>query len=275
MFPEAATRSHKLMMPQMYLLWMIIYTPMALCPYFNGETSFVEFCLIYIRNLIFFGEQYNSWPLWYLLSTIYSLIIIILLIKLKITPRGLLVISILFAFISFGTNYLISTTMEMPAFLQLIKRGIQISVVNGRIFGGMIYIPLGMLIAHNKIKLPTNILMFIAGFVARCYFESPMVNSILLVLTIIGFFGIVEQVKLADSWIYMILRNSSTVIYLIHMYVWSLYYFVVYKEKTYGMDSFLFTSIVSLMLSFFYIHIRNKQNRKITDKISETMKKSL
>ena len=47
--------------------------------------------------------------------------------------------------------------------------------------------------------------------------------------------------------------NPSTIIYLIHMYVWTIYYVFAYDGKTFGIDSFIYTSIVSLIISIIYI----------------------
>ena len=44
--------------------------------------------LMYIRGFFFWGEQYNSWPLWYLLSTVYALMLILLLLRRKLSYRG-------------------------------------------------------------------------------------------------------------------------------------------------------------------------------------------
>jgi peptidoglycan/LPS O-acetylase OafA/YrhL len=61
---------------KMYILWTLIYLPLAVYHLLSSETSPVRATLIYIKGFIFVGEQYNSWPLWYLLSTIYAFAII-------------------------------------------------------------------------------------------------------------------------------------------------------------------------------------------------------
>ena len=57
---------------------------------------------------MFVGEHYNSWPLWYLLSTIYGLALIHYVKKKKLSAKGLLVISIVFMMISFGIDSFVS-----------------------------------------------------------------------------------------------------------------------------------------------------------------------
>lgn len=69
---------------KLYVKWMLIYTPLEIYKDIMHGNGIVKSILIYFRGFLFVGEQYNSWHLWYLLSTIYSLILIIILYKLKI-----------------------------------------------------------------------------------------------------------------------------------------------------------------------------------------------
>lgn len=47
-------------------------------------------------------------------------------------------------------------------------------------------------------------------------------------------------------------------VYLTHMYIWSFYYKIVYGKKTYGIDSFLLTSVVAVALTFGYLLNKGK-----------------
>lgn len=66
---------------KLYVIWMIIYFPLALVDLMYNETGLVRETLLYARGFFLRGEQYNSWPLWYLLSTIYALLLLIYLQK--------------------------------------------------------------------------------------------------------------------------------------------------------------------------------------------------
>jgi hypothetical protein len=90
------------------------------------------------------------------------------------------------------------------------------------------------------------------------YIENKIISGYLLVLTAVFFFGIVESIDLKNRTIYIKLRNISMYIYLIHMYVWTFYYSVVYGEKTYGVDSFLFTIVISIIIGLLILLFKRK-----------------
>ena len=70
---------------KMYLVWMLLYSPLAIIHYIRHSTPFLKAVVLYLRGLLLMGEQYNSFQLWYLLSTIYALCLVLLLAR-----RGLL-----------------------------------------------------------------------------------------------------------------------------------------------------------------------------------------
>lgn len=70
----------------LYCIWSIIYFPLAIWGYILDNHTLlgakVLFGIIeYIRGFIFIGEHYNSWVLWYLLSTIYSILLLLIMQK--------------------------------------------------------------------------------------------------------------------------------------------------------------------------------------------------
>src|SRR5574344_1943497 len=61
---------------KLYLIWSLVYFPLALIPYFTNDYSIFKSVALYIRGFVFLGENFNSWILWYILSVIYLLSII-------------------------------------------------------------------------------------------------------------------------------------------------------------------------------------------------------
>ena len=78
-------RNYLLRIIKLYVMWSLIYLPLAIWHYISTQTNVIKSVLSYIRGFVFIGEHYNSWPLWYLLSTIYALALIIFLLKRKST----------------------------------------------------------------------------------------------------------------------------------------------------------------------------------------------
>lgn len=237
---------------KLYITWMVIYTPLSIYHSITVGDSFIRALLIYIKGLIFTGEQYNSWPLWYLLSTLYAVIVIIFAVKRNNALTSMVVISILFLIVSICIDWFVKQSVSMPYILVLIQKLIRLSIADGRIFRGLIYIPMGIYLAHKPAGSFTNWILLLMGVLLK-YFVNNVLGSIILAAMMMGLFGVVVNVKLKNNKIYLLLRNMSTIIYFIHMYVWSVYYKVVYNKKTYGWDSFLVTTIVSVIIAFIYL----------------------
>ena len=235
---------------KMYLIWTLIYAPLELIHAFLSGTSLIREILVYIKQLIFVGDHYNSWPLWYLLSTIYGLALIYYLKKKNLSNAGLFGISVVFMLVSFGIDSFVSIG-HLSGVLFNVQKLIKITICNGRILQGLFFIPFGMLLSE-KSNVFLSILLFVFGFIGNCLLDG-FLGSIFLTISAIGLFGIVKNIKLPSKPMWKHLREYSTIIYLIHMYVWTIYYMFAYGEKTFGIDSFIFTSIVSLLISIIYI----------------------
>lgn len=62
----------------------------------------------------------------------------------------------------------------------------------------------------------------------------------------------VIYLPLAIKHIYQSMRSMSTIIYLIHMWVWTAVYTVIYHEKTFGLLCFMGTAGISIFIAFVY-----------------------
>ena len=241
---------------RMYLIWTLIYFPLALYYFISENIPFAKACLQYIRGFIFIGEQYNSWHLWYLLSTIYALIALIILLKAKGTDKGIMALIFTASILYTGFDFLAFYDGSLPSVLSLIQKIVKASFTSGRIFQGIILIPAGLLLSRTNIPKPAAFFLLFGGLTANFLINDIIISDYLLVLTPVGLFEIIKGLHLADSSIYFYMRKSSTIIYLIHMYIWTFYYTLVYGEKTYGADSFLAVSIISFLVSVIYIKWR-------------------
>ena len=101
--------------------------------------------------------------------------------------------------------------------------------------------------------------MLVSGFLLDVMIDSELIDMLLIgPIASIGLFGVVESFDLEDAPIYSFVRSMSTVIYFIHMYVWSVYYKIVYGEVTYGTDCFIVTTGICLAISVIYVSHNNK-----------------
>lgn len=239
---------------KLYLIWSFIYIPLSFYYFLLMDFSVVDSIFLYLRNFIFYGEQYQAWPLWYLLSAFYALIIISFLYK-KNTSNNLLLLSIACFIISKTLDWISVCNVTSYHSLKLIKEFITNTFINGRIFQGAIYIPLGMYISN--VKLPKYIWqwLFIFSFMLNSVIDSTIMQSLFLVLSAISFFKCLYQVKMRNCAIFPLLRKASAIIYFLHMYVWILCSKIIYGEKIYGASCFIIVTLVTIIIAFLYIFI--------------------
>lgn len=150
----------------------------------------------------------------------------------------------------------------LPGFITLVQKFLIYSVANGRILTGAFYIPIGMLLSREKIPLKLSIVLMVGGFALNVATNNIISSSILVAVSAIGFFSVVEKINLKNSSFYPFVRNVSTYIYFLHMYIWTGYYTFKYGQRTYGLDSFMVTLIVSFIISVSFVYLWNKKKQR-------------
>lgn len=258
---EFIIKKYLLKITKMYLIWTAIYFPLAVYHFVSANTKPIKAVLIYIRGFVFVGEQYNSWPLWYLLSTIYALLFILLLVKHKMNIKWILCIGGGIYILSILITYLTGYEGIFPAPILIIQKLLKWSIGNGRILRGMFYIPIGIYFSKEKLSNWLSWILMIGGYVANVIVDSTIISDVLIAVSAIAFFEIVKEINLSDSGFYQTVRKMSTVIYFIHMYVWSFYYKLVYGEKTYGFDCFVATICICIAIAFVYVKVMNARKK--------------
>lgn len=145
----------------------------------------------------------------------------------------------------------------------IIRALIQYSIGSGRILRGIYFLAIGMYLAHKPLKFGTGVLLMVLGYVGNIVcFQYIFLRGLFTVVCTTGLFIVLVGIKLTDSKYYFIMRKTSTVIYFIHLYIWTIYYGICYGEKTYGIDCFIVTLIASILISFIYIYW-NKQKKTV------------
>ena len=245
----------------MYLTWTVVYLPLALYHFKTSGNSPGGAAFLYLRGFLFIGEQYNSWHLWYLLSSIYALLVVYILLFTfkKSSTKALLLLSIIASVFSVGLSVLATCEGNMPFMLQRIRTLVSYTICNGRILTGMIYIPIGMILAHRKIPAAVNVPVLIIGYSASFFINSSVLSHYLLILTSIAFFGVIEEIRIRNNSVYPRLGRMSKTIYLTHMYIWTFYYTIVYGKPSYGIDCFLVTSVAAILICVLAEYVKNKK----------------
>lgn len=220
----------------------------------GGGYSVLKATLIYIKDFVFVGQHYNSWMLWYLLSTVYSVISIFLLRKANVKWIMILVIS----GVIFGSSIAIDifhATSHTTLFMITLDFLLKNTLGNGRLLRGFFYITLGMFMCSKRLFFKNSLLVtvFLISFIASVIMGDEISGTILLIPCVWGLFGIVVKLQGSVNSHCAVLRKMSTEMYFIHLWVWTIYYTLVYGNKTYGFDSFLATTAVSILVSAFVV----------------------
>lgn len=243
---------------KLYLFWTVIYIPPAVQHYVSDNYSPVKAVVSFFRSLIFIGQHHNSWMLWYLLSTIYAVIFIIILTKKNVSVYKITAAGAVFALAGILFDVLDANAAQLSGLPELIYKAFSLTFSAGRIFNGMFYIPLGMVLFSKKIPVPVNALVFIALGTLRCFVNNAALQSVLLMIYSATLFGLIERINLKDSKVYPILRGMSTYMYFIHMYVWLAVSYMIYRHEHYGLLPFTLTLIICIVISFIWVRIRPK-----------------
>lgn len=212
-----------------YVIWTIVYLPLTILGFYKAGDGFVKSLVQFIRNVFFQGENYYSWPLWYLLSAIYGLTILKLLVESKKETKkfNFYSIAIIFfcVFMHFATDYLvnINTTNNVVMTVSLL---LEKTIGRGRLFSGVYYILLGNLIAKNEYHIDRIYLLaiFTASYLVAA-FTSFFPIKVIMCIT---FFLLVISFEATGNGIYF--RRTSTIMYYTHMIVFFVLNIIVNKE---------------------------------------------
>ena len=198
----AAIREWTFKILKMYLIWTAIYLPFTVYGFLQDGLSMKQSLMLFGRNLVFVGENYMSWPLWYLLAMIWSGVLAYLLRSLKAPIWVMLIIGAGLAAIP---HYLGGN-----AFFCKVFKG-----ADNLVFTGPFYIALGGMLKRYHFHLPVwaGILITVAGLAGLRFtpFSIPIAAA--------GFFLLGRELPLRfiSEELSKTFRDLSETIYLVHM----------------------------------------------------------
>ncbi len=269
------TRQQLLKYIKIYIIWNIIYLPIT---YFSIIENFDDYGLIktilyYIYGLFIKGEQYYSWPLWYLLSIIYAFIYFYVLQKKSKNEKWIYI----FGFIDLFVMYIINVILLNNGFGVIDEKIIKIfnTLFSDRPFKGFFYMSFGMLIYKNRDKIFTNIktsqcligftLSFIIYFFSMStnlnYIFRPICSSLLFITIIKIAYNCKNNLNIISQYS---LRKVSIVIYYTHMIFFFVYGLLTNNlEDNGGIFAFVVCLISTILMSIIIINLKNNKLIKI------------
>lgn len=244
----------------LYLIWTVVYLPLTILDYYTNVAPWWKDILDFLRGFVIFGEHYNSWILWYLLSGMYGLIFIYFLRKRNTSWEKIVLIGFVLYLCGAAITQFVKIEGDLPVYIMWLKKFIS-AIVSGRIFTSFFFIPMGILIYEMETDKWQALGCIFAAIVLWCLGgnEIPIISKGIIALSAIGIFAFVINVHLSYKKIYKYLRTSSMVIYFLHMWIWTLVYSVIYGKKVYGMDMFVLTLLFTLGMSLVYILYKKRK----------------
>lgn len=239
----------------MYIKWSIIYIPLTIYGYIFVYDMGGYWIIHFIRQMLFVGENYNSWALWYLLALIYSYSICFVFNRFNINKM------IFMIFIPF--IYILGVMLNGNIDFLLLNSIRFVFGGTGRIFTGVAYFMTGVVLYRcaNKVRLLYVFVSMALSLVCAVSFNGVIYDFAITTLVLFSCI-LVLHVHLTDSRVWFFMRKISTYNYFIHLWIWTIYYTLVYKEKHFGLDSFIVTSLLSFAISILIIAAKNKVQKR-------------
>ena len=249
----------------LYIAWSIIYIPITIYGFHNIENiSISDNLFIIIRKYFFIGEQFYSWPLWYLLCTIYSLSLIYILLKLKVNKKIIFLIALILYVIGYYYTYMASNIdLYSGASYAVLQRLSSYFTRSGRILQGMLYICVGFGIYDRINYLRKYTKQLILSLCILLIINSMINIEVFIVLLYVVIFMICLSIDLRDNKFYYYLRKTSTIMYFTHMIFFFIYCLFVGFDNCKGLVGFMVCLISTIMLSLILNVINKNRNNKL------------
>lgn len=190
----------------LYAIWTLVYCPIALV-YLSHHHSLGTSLLLYVRNILFLGQNMMSWHLWYLHALMIELIFIHLLLKCKFKLWQIVIVSIML--FSIGEYIYENGYFTSEFFVSLFDNP------QDSFFQRNIYVSLGMLLTYYKDKplAPVWLICALASFVLYA-FDIPFCYPMFSV-GVVGLLLFLPKQTLYPT-LFLWCRKASTFIYLFH-----------------------------------------------------------
>ena len=208
---------------RLYLIWTVIFLPVTVFGSILNKDGLLGALLLFVRGTVFVGENYYSWPLWYLLAGAIGFGLIYLFLRGGVSPKrtlaaafGCLIIGFLITFIQ-GLD-------SAPVFIALPVKLYTLIFGSSRngLFVGFFYISVGMIFGLYSVKLSAiplklEFFCFVFGVVGSVVLSND-VHLPFCALSSCSLTLIVLRKQGDESGNFLMARGSSTVIYLVHMF---------------------------------------------------------
>lgn len=139
---------------RLYIIWTAVFLPVTVLGSILEGRAVWKSALLFLRGFLLVGENFCSWPLWYLLASAVSFSLIYCLIKRGLKPSAILLFSYLCLLFGFALTWL-NGSDYLPAPLHDAVNLYFILFLNVRngLFEGFFYVSLGMALGFYEKRI--------------------------------------------------------------------------------------------------------------------------
>lgn len=247
---EVRIKSYLKRMCKLYLVWTIIYLPLTIYGFYLDGIPVLKAIAIFSRNFLLVGENFMSWPLWYLLALIVAVGIIYALLKFKVPVKWIVLFSVIMAIIGVALDYCKDNSILHS--ITDIYFSIFLKTRNG-FFEGFLFVALGILCSCFKrfafVGIPILLVLGILGIIHNVLLSNAFVVFALFVIVVsINYENIESKCSLN-------LRVMSSIIYFIHMFCVALLVLVFHMDC--GFLLFIISCFITSLLSIVILNIND------------------
>ena len=194
-----------------------------------------------------------------MLSTIYALCLVLLLARRGASLKQTVFVGFLLLIPSIFLYWITGRRDSFTGTLGTIARILYLAFGSGRLLLGAFYLPMGMLLAKRQIPRPVSGVLLIVGAALMAALPGTNLKVLFQAIAAVGLVSLLAGVSLPDSAVYPALRKMSIVGYLIHMYVYTVFYWLVYGQRTDGLVPFGATTAITLLIAGMYTFLSRKK----------------
>ena len=192
---------------RLYVLWTLVYLPFTIYGFYTDGLGLAKSLIVFARNFLLVGENYMSWPLWYLLGMLVAACLVYIMVKCNFKGHAMCLIGVLFVFFGYCLD---KDIIPFDIYTSLFK-----TTRNG-FFVGLPYILIGMLIASKGVLKSKGVL---SAILVMSFLLHVLGCKLAMFVVIYSFFSLMLQINLKKMHndLYRNLRLASTVVYFVHM----------------------------------------------------------
>ena len=208
---------------RLYLIWTLLYFPITIFGNVLLGNSFLRASLSFVRGTLFVGENYYSWPLWYLLASVVGFTIVYICLRRGGRFKTIIPFSLFLLLLGFGITY-VQSWDGAPVYLSIpIKIYCRVfgSSRNG-LFEGIFYIAAGAAFGMkwdqlNRVSVSLELAAVALGLTGNILVNNDA-HLPFCAIASIGLFLLSVRRHGRDLNSFAQARRMSTIIYLVHMY---------------------------------------------------------